>query len=714
MKKKKKKNGLNGLATFLFVILTIAPLSSAQTETAAPSEIHLIRNRFTIVIAENEAEPVLLAIEALREDFDLRMGFKPEVETGLPANGSRPHLVIINRSNPACAAIEPPRQSLDGFESHRVYADPSAQRIYLEGCDLRGTIFAIYSFSEHILGTPPLRHWCSWKPAVTADIPVAGNTDLFFRSPQVRFRAILPGDTDFFSPWRERSPANDGIWLETVLRLKMNMVEGYSTISSNYEVSEYARLISKYGLALTSHHTSGLNTSFSRWKPYWREMSDMPPPALCVSNETQLREFFEYNAETVKRSGIENLWTLAFRGAKDEPFWNIFKDAPTSEPDRAAVINKMLQLQLDTIKAVTGETEPHVRITFYDEIADLMAKGLLRPPVSSNMIWTYVAARRDPYPYNDLVSHNPDAGVKLGYYMNFGFASTGPHMAPAEGPWKMEFNYRYVNGKSPLNFSVVNVGCFREFIMELSANARLLWDMSAYNTDRFLLDYCTQYFGAAHAREIAQLYRDYYQAYWQPKPTEFPGMERQFLFQDLRYARAFDQIAKQFFKTSGKPDMNPLSDIGFEREPGRTFRIDLAANQATSQIEALLNGMQQTIPKFSDVAARCTLIMPEIDAGQRTFFNDNLRVYSLYMEHLSRSLYHYTLAYSLQENRTELTGNLRKSYDELVKAQKALFETQHGSFSKWYSGAESMQRTFEIEKFKTTLKQLLKTAKSQK
>ena len=41
-------------------------------------------------------------------------------------------------------------------------------------------------------------------------------------------------------------------------------------------------------------------------------------------------------------------------------------------------------------------------------------------------------------------------GVKLGYYMNFGFASTGAHVAPAESPWKMEFNYRYVNNKAPL------------------------------------------------------------------------------------------------------------------------------------------------------------------------------------------------------------------------------------------------------------------------
>jgi len=47
----------------------------------------------------------------------------------------------------------------------------------------------------------------------------------------------------------------------------------------------------------------------------------------------------------------------------------------------------------------------------------------------------------------------------------------------------MEFNYRYVNSKSPLYFSMVNVGNMREFLLELSANARMLWDYSNYDTE---------------------------------------------------------------------------------------------------------------------------------------------------------------------------------------------------------------------------------------
>ena len=429
-------------------------------------------------------------------------------------------------------------------------------------------------------------------------------------------------------------------------------------------------------------------------------------PRLQLADEAAIRDFFRYNAETVHRSGIENLWTLAFRGARDEPFWNIFEDAPKDDASRGAVINHMLRLQLDTIREVTGEESPQVRITFYDEIADLMAKGLLKPPATPNIIWTFVAARRDPYPYDDLVRFNPGEPVKLGYYMNFGFASTGAHVVPAEGPWKMELNYRYVNAKAPLEFSVVNVGCVREFLLELSANARLLWDFSDYDSDRFLIEYCRQYFGAEHAAAVADLYRDYYAAYWQPKRAEFPGMSRQFVFQDLRYARAFDQLAQAFFASSGPPNLNPFRDIGFERVPGRTFRIDLADNHAANQIEALISGMEAAAPKFEAVAARCAELSPRLAPDRRAFFYDNLQMFADYMAHLSRALDAFALAYQEQLDRAEASVQLERAYAELEKAQGCLLHSQHGAFSEWYSGAESMPRTFEINKLKARILEL--------
>jgi hypothetical protein len=261
----------------------------------------------------------------------------------------------------------------------------------------------------------------------------------------------------------------------------------------------------------------------------------------------------------------------------------------------------------------------------------------------------------------------------------------------------MEFNYRYIHAKSPLYFSVVNVGNMREFVLELSANAKMLWDYDRYSTDEFMLQYCTQYFGAKHAKQVAQLYKDYYNAYWQPKAGEFQGMERQFIFQDLRYARAFDHIYRVFYSSGDKLNMNPLREIGYESVPGRTFRINCEFNKSENQVDALLYGMKETIPQFESVADRCSTMMLLLDSDKQTFFNDNLRIYSFYMAYLSKTLYHYVYAYKNQAKKDVLIKNLELAHDQAVQAKKYLYEGQHDIFSSWYSNADPLTRTFQLD-----------------
>jgi hypothetical protein len=689
--------------------LTLALLLTISVDASASGQENIIleKNNFRIVFSEKEPGPLKIALEALKRDFQSVMDVEPQVAGKMDRDVTRPEIVIVNRASGNTKIPAKQQRELEGFESHRVYADLVNNRIYLDGNDLRGAIYAIYTFSEEILGVPPLHYWSSWVPEKKDAIEIPHDLNIYFGSPQVRYRSLLPGDQDFFDPWREESGEHENIWLETALRLKLNTIETYSTILPHYKLTDLAYLIDQYGLVIASHHTSGLNTSFRTWDRYWREMRDMEPPEYLLSNESAILEFFRYNAETVQKSGIENLWTVAFRGEGDQPYWSIFKDAPKGDKERAEVINRMLQIQYDLIREVTGEEEPYARITFYDELAILKARGYLKPPVSPNMIWTFVAGRRDHYPFDDIVNFDATEPVKLGYYMNFGFASTGAHIAPAEGPWKMEFNYRYVNSKSPLYFSVVNGGNIREFVLEISANATLLWDYDAYDTDRFMIEYCTRYFGKEYAEDIAALYREFYDSYWLPKKSEFEGLERQFVFQDLRYARVFDQVYHIFYDSYPEPNPDPLHEIGYESIPGRTFRIDPEFNDADNQLDAMLNGMQKTIPNFESVAAKCSEMMLKLEYNKQTFFNDNLRIYSYYMTHLSKSLYHYLYAYKHQADEAILIRQLDLARAEIDRAQQYLFEAQHGVFSTWYSNADPLTRTFQIDRLKgylTTLK----------
>lgn len=131
---------------------------------------------------------------------------------------------------------------------------------------------------------------------------------------------------------------------------------------------------------------------------------------------------------------------------------------------------------------------------------------------------------------------------------------------------------------------------------------------------------------------------------------------------------------------------NPLEDIGFERMKGRTYRIVPADNGADNEIDAILNGLQLTIPKFEKVAGDCSRLMPSLDPDKQVFFNDDLRSKAYFMAHVSKATYHTAYAYKHQDERALARQHLRSAIKELETARNYLFEAQHGAFESWYAG----------------------------
>lgn len=378
------------------------------------------------------------------------------------------------------------------------------------------------------------------------------------------------------------------------------------------------------------------------------------------------------------------MWVLALRSERDRPFWTLFPDAPESPAERGATIRRFLEIQAALLRQVTGEANPPMRNTFYSEISDLFAQGFFRPPDDPSLISTFVCARRDHFPAEDIRSFHPRPGQLLGYYMNFGFSLTGAHLAAAEGPWKMEWSYRYVNsvGDRPLEFSVVNVGNYREFILEAAANAKMLWDFKTYSTDRFLREFCTTYFGAAHAARIAEVWRSFYDAYWTPKKSDLAGLNRQYVFQDMRYARAIEDLAAQIAKG---PNPNPLTDRKMDTG-GRLYRIVPADNGADNQLDAIVHGTDVSIARFSRVAAACDEILPTLPEQSRPFFNDILCVQARFMLELNRAFNAAAKAVRDLPDAPTARGHLAETQRRLTAARKALSEAEHGSFVGWYGG----------------------------
>lgn len=660
----------------LFMLMFVASSVSAK------QDLVLKKNQIRIVMSEFEPEPLKRAVEDLKRDFLRVMSSSVKMSAEIH-NDKNLQIVIVNEHSHALSVDYNKLKKTEVAESHRVYADKNDNIIYLHGNDMRGTIYAIYTFSEQVLGVPPLWFWSSWKPVKKKNIHIASDLDIYFASPQVKYRAWFPNDQDLITPWRKLHEENNTAWLETMLRLKMNTVELMSTVfystNGTTRISTEAELVSRYGLITSTTHTVAMGSHFGSWNTYWSNIKKMKAPELLLANEDQLIEFWENAVQTMHKSGIEFIWQLSFRAHGDRAFWATFKDAPESDAARAEVINRMWAIQYDMVRRITKEQTPTYRITLYNELSDFMAAGLLKLPSTENLILNYVATRRDHYPNEDMVNFNLP-GVNIGYYLNLQFTSTGAHLAQAEGPWKMEFNYRFVNSKAPLYFSMINVGNQREFLLGISANARMMWDFDAYDTDKYLLEFTKTYFGERNKIEVATLYKDFFHAYWEQKRSDFPGLERQYVFQDLRYKQAMRAITGEFAKKTYNPNPLPVSEFRF-------YNIVPEHNNATNQIDAIINGMSETIKKFEDVSIRADALHRDLPAAYRQFFHDNLRSQAHFMTEISRSLLHLVEAYKSKTNNKEVALEyIDKSLAAAISARNHLYSNQKGVFVNWYAG----------------------------
>jgi hypothetical protein len=346
------------------------------------------------------------------------------------------------------------------------------------------------------------------------------------------------------------------------------------------------------------------------------------------------------------------------------------------------VIAEMMARQVALLKELTHDSAPLARLTLYNENSDFFALGLLRPPDEPNLIWTFVAARRDHFPAADVRGYRNDAKRPVGYYMNLQFTSSGAHLAQAEGPWKMEQNFRMVNdiSRQRLELAVVNAGNIREFLLELSANAAMMNDFDGYRTDRFVERFCRQYFGAENAAAVAALYRGFYDAFWTQKRPDLPGFNRQYLFQDQRYARAIEELLNQLRK--GR-NLNPLNERARD-DAGGYYRIVPADNDADNQVDAILHGTAASIDRLAPVVERADALLPMIPEQGRAFFNDNLRVQARFMLHLNRALQSVARAMAALPDQDRAVQSLRAARQSVSAMRDVLREAEHDRFTGWY------------------------------
>lgn len=640
-----------------------------------------ISGKIPVYIHPDEPAPVRRAVADLLRDLNTVFGQPSAIVSDLPKAGP----VIVIATGDHYKGRQP---AVSGGEAHQIYADKG--KVILNGADMRGTIYAIYSFSELMLGVKPLWFWASEKPGHKDRVVMAANYLKVFKSPDIKYRAWLPNDTDLLSPWQKLSDDNYQALFEAMLRLKLNTLEGVisgkESFVAPFKSGKDAATGQEQGLVTTGHHLNIFGSTYGYWADYWQKVRNLPVPDLTIANKQALKEFWGYHIDLALKNKLEVVWLVGFRGNRDIPFWEFFPDAPKDDASRAKVIEEMVKIQIDLLKEKTGDPHPPMRLTLYNEMSNFVAAGLFHIPNEPSLIRNFVAARRDHFPAQDIRTYT-FSGEPVGYYLNFQFTSTGSHLAQAEGPRKMEQNYRMVDSLSghKLIFSVVNAGNIREHLLELSANAGMMWSFKTFNANTFLNTFSTTYYGAQFGPEIAGLYRDFFNSYWQQRKGDLPGFERQYLFQDMRYARAAEMLLSDLEKgkyTTSPLENNPLDDpskgsVGY-------FRVSTSDNAATDQLDAMAKGTAASIVKLEKVTAKADQVYAKLQTG-KVFFDDNLRGQAYFMLHVNRALNSLVKAYQSKDDQQAKRQFIKQSLDEIHLAQQRLQESSHAPFLNWYA-----------------------------
>ena len=769
--------------------------------------------------------PVLLAVANLQRDLQNVLGqtsviCPSNVESNCANYATRSIIVITGSESSTVHGTLPYNSGLTGFEVHSLSTvaaasgDPAGtpQRVVLQGSDTLGTIYAIYEFSQDYLGVPPLWYWTGWAPPGTAwtSAPVPSNLSTTFAAPVVTYRGVYPGDDDLLGPWLTvttiaepwmGTTTNYDAYFETLLRLKLNLLDvgditdlpyvgGEPNYTSTHD--QWAITAAKVGIFVGFTHTSPFGAAFDDWNNYWStsELGDYPGcesggtgcpvPSFTTTTypngQTQLEQFWKHYITLTQyfqsTYGMQVVETLAFRGAKDEPWWAYMTyDDPavlhptwTQEQIDAARANQIsieLNDQLTYMNSAMGNNIP-ARIIFYDENQNFLAYQLgagggdgftsttFNPPSvtqDSNLIWSFTNTQRDHTPGPDAVAYSSATTLTswssqlVGYYENPEYESTGAHITSDEGPWKLESNHRYVMGQAPSGkyaLTMLNLSNFREFSMEASDAAALLWQglgnypngftnypagtfTTAWQENKFI----PMYFPAASPTTVEGEYWTYYNTIWQQNTPNFPTLSggiqpfpTEYLFQDLRYQvaaeKVFDDLEDECYTTittkcpDGVTPPYPFEDASTvwdweglwyaslsqpQYGPNAYYDINFGSstNSMTFFQAALTPPLTTVASNFATVYSNCMVTEGPLPAQQQNYFIDSVCSNSQVMEYLNKFLNDLTLAdESIPAGTpyTNLLSNLSNAQSDLTAIQTALSKRYTGeSFATWYNNS---------------------------
>jgi len=687
---------LTVFAALSFLVCGVQPLARAQDKPI------LITSAVTIVESAQEPGPVHRATRDLVADFTKVLGRAPKIVEALDASGPVTLVIAESQNVPAgvgCTAATA-RESF-ALSTTETGVGPTRRRVVcLVGADMRGTIYAIYEFSQRVLGVDPMFLWTDKQPARRASITLPADFAHTYPSPVFKYRGFFPNDEDLLTGWvTPKNGEQTGIALstwdmvfETILRLKGNMVVPGTWI---FPDDAQVQAATERGLIVNQHHAIPLGVNVARWP------QDVP---YNYSTHPEILERAWTNAVNEYKPDQEILWSVGLRGLSDSSYSSLDPSVQNNDPLLGQRISDAI---VDQMKIVRAKYPNAQFVTdLWQEGARLTQEGYLKIPPEVSLVWADTG-------YGDM----QDGGkVAAGQGMYFHVAMMNGQANQLSEMVSLKIIQseigRYIKAGATSYF-LVNTSDIRPVVMTTRAVMEMAWGGIPATTNGTTSDaggdadtayyrkWATEEFGAKSADALTKVYREYFAA---------PSPRAPFAFGPPRLTSAGNVPPPPPPRYSNIPLVD--GDQHYHSEARRILADYLSGHQVigipsqspkwtqpragfTMTAERRAEFLDRDIKDCTDAQPRWDAVWKDavaaeslIDPTRRDYYQEAVLTMIAINRESNRMLLH--VAQSMKDVDAGKTANAQTEAADALKAldemQTAMHAAEYGKWKNWYRG----------------------------
>ena len=649
---------------------------AAQTAAKTPDASVLINSNASIVVGSEEPGPVKKAAEDLQSDFEKVFGSKPRIVPNLADAGGA--AILIGERAELPEALRP--AGLTDRESFSISVPSSAAKarpakiVLLAGADMRGTIYAIYEFSQEYLGVDPLYYWTDHQPPRRTRIEIPAGLDKKFPSPVFKYRGFFINDEDLLTGWapgekKDHTGISLAVWnkiFETVLRLKGNMISPGTWI---FPDDPQVKLAGERGLIITQHHATPLGMNVARWP------KDVP---YSYTEHPEILERAWKDAVNQYQPGQEVLWTVGLRGLSDASYGAFDPNVRGNDKLLGELITKAINNQMKIVRAV----RPNAQFisNLWQEGARLVHEGYLKIPPEVGTVWADTG-------YGFLQDKGEVSKGQGAYYhvaMYNGRANQLTEMVPVK---RIDEELgRYIKAGAT-NYFLVNTSDIRPVSMTIRAVMDIAWKGLPSNAPdedvRFYRQWSSEEFGPKAAHKVADIYKQYFST-----PAQVPDHTPPIPYGDNYYhtqARLFLLRYMVGFPLYFLPGQSPTWEVprvfsgSFDH-----YRIPNLSDALKGEIERCGEAQPRWDALWQKALAAEPLVLPD----RRPFYRFHVLAMIAIDRESNRMLR--LVAQAVQDAENGQTAPAHQvaeqslaAFDEISKAES---NAEYGKWKNWYRG----------------------------